>query len=87
MRQLPPVGRPLLHMMNRISPAWEVFFNDLTNVVHKLQSASGPTSDRPKTNVDVGTVYFDTTLGRPVFFRGWSETKTAIWVNADGTKV
>jgi hypothetical protein len=72
--------------MNKVSPTWEVFFNDLTNTVSTLRPVSGPTSDRPKTNIVVGAIYFDTTLGRPVFFRGWSETKTAMWVNADGTK-
>jgi len=46
------------------------------------ESLSGNTASRPSlTSADAGTVYFDTTLGKPIFYRGDG------WVDATGTVV
>lgn len=42
----------------------------------------GPSNYRPSTNVTIGTMYFDTTLNKPIWYKG-SNT----WVDATGTTV
>lgn len=42
---------------------------------------SGSTSNRPSTNLNVGLSYFDTTLGKPIWYDGTN------WVDATGTQV
>ena len=44
-------------------------------------AASGTTSNRP-VDVPVGTSYFDTTLGMPVYFK-----EEGVWVDSTGTTV
>lgn len=52
-----------------------------------LNSSSGPTSARPSmTEQDIGYLYFDTTLGKPTFFLGFSEAEE-VWVDASGTSL
>jgi hypothetical protein len=46
----------------------------------KTDSANGTTAQRP-TTVGVGSRYFDTTLGIPIWWKG------AVWVNASGATV
>lgn len=43
----------------------------------------GTTAARPKQNLTMGQTYFDTTLGKPI----WWRTDTAHWVDATGTNV
>lgn len=40
---------------------------------------AGATADRPASQLVVGQIYFDTTLGKPVWWSG------AVWVDASGT--
>ena len=42
---------------------------------------SGTTANRPSSNVDTGTMYFDTTIGKPVWYKGSG------WVDATGASV
>lgn len=42
---------------------------------------SGSTSSRPITNLYIGLLYFDTTLGKPIWYNGDN------WVDATGTIV
>jgi hypothetical protein len=52
------------------------------SVNHKIQTArSGTTASRP-TDYVVGESYFDTTLGKPIWFKA-----TGVWVDAMGTTV
>jgi hypothetical protein len=49
---------------------------------------SGPTANRPTTRLWVGRVYFDTTLGYPVWVQSVNaSTYVATWVNGAGTTV
>ena len=42
---------------------------------------SGSTLERPTSNIMVGKLYFDTTLGKPIWYNGNN------WVDATGTQV
>lgn len=57
---------------NYLSESWQVAF-DVQN--------SGVTGARPTKNLYTGKPYFDTTLGRPIWWNG------AAWIKADGTVV
>jgi hypothetical protein len=46
-----------------------------------LKPASGTTAQRPVSGLHPGKFYFDTTLGKPVFFKGPG------WVDATGASV
>ena len=50
------------------------------NTPIRIEQASGPTADRP-TNFKVGMSYFDTDLGKPIY---WNGTE---WVDSTGTAV
>jgi hypothetical protein len=43
---------------------------------------SGTTSERPTNNLFVGLQYFDTTLNKPVYYKGSNK-----WVDATGTEI
>lgn len=47
----------------------------------RLDLASGPTSSRPSVNLKAGQGYFDTTLGKPIWWKGSG------WVDATGVTV
>ena len=49
----------------------------ITNAINALRS-SGTTTNRPTKNLFVGRTYFDTTLGKPIWYDG------AGWVDATG---
>lgn len=42
-------------------------------------STSGTSANRPQKNMYIGKTYFDTTIGKPIWWDG------SIWVLADGT--
>ena len=43
---------------------------------------SGATADRPTTGMQVGQMYYDTTLNKPIWYKG-----SSVWVDATGTSV
>ena len=51
----------------------------LTRLEYGRTKSAGKTSDRKK-NIDIGTFFFDTTIGKPVW---WNGSK---WVDATGTQ-
>lgn len=53
----------------------------LWTLVH-TKNSSGTTSNRPSGNVPIGFEFFDTTLGKPVYFKS-----TGVWVDATGVAV
>lgn len=53
----------------------------LWTLVH-TKNSSGTTSNRPSGNVPIGFEFFDTTLGKPVYFKS-----TGVWVDAVGATV
>ncbi len=60
------------------APVWIQWFNALVNLINT--PPSGITSARPS-NVPVGYYYFDTTLEKPIWWKG------SVWVDATGATV
>jgi hypothetical protein len=63
-----------------VSSLWQRFFSDVFDAILALQS-SGATADRPTKGLYVGRPYFDTTLGKPIWYSGSG------WVDATGAAV
>lgn len=72
-------GLPTLPVDN--GAAWSGWFSTVQTIL-QATSSSGATSARPTTNLYVGQVYFDTTLGFPVWVK--STGSSPVWVNAQG---
>jgi hypothetical protein len=67
---------------NQILNVLRLYFNQLNNYTQATALPDyGTKANRPTVLLQVGQVYFDTTLGYPIW---WSGTK---WVNASGTAV
>jgi hypothetical protein len=59
-----------------------LYFNQIDNFTTAFGgSVAGTTAQRPGTGLYVGKMFFDTTLGYPVWWSG------AHWVNSSGTTV
>lgn len=57
---------------------WRNFLMAVYNICNAL-TMSGTTANRPTKMLWTGRMYFDTTLGLPIWY------KTASWVKADGS--
>jgi hypothetical protein len=67
---------------NQILNVLRLYFNQLNNYTQATATPDfGTTVNRPKSPLQTGQQYFDTTLGYPIW---WSGSK---WVNASGTGV
>ena len=71
---------------DQVLNALRLYFNQIDNFTQSSAiPASGPTSSRPlstvQTPLGIGQPFFDTTIGRPIW---WNGTK---WIKADGTVV
>lgn len=55
--------------------SWQSWYQQVYQNATPLQ---GPTAGRPTKNLNVGLRYFDTDLGKPVFYKGPG------WVDATG---
>ena len=67
---------------NQILNILRLYFNQLNNYTQATATPDyGTTVNRPVNKLQIGQMYFDTTLGYPVW---WSGAK---WVNASGTGV
>jgi hypothetical protein len=63
---------------------WVSFFTKAKNYISR-NSQSGPTSDRPTSNLEIGTRYYDTTLG---YLIAVHQVKPSIvWHNGAGAVV
>ena len=59
-----------------------LYFNTIDNAVAGLITpASGTTANRPTLQLQIGQMFFDTTLGIPIWYNG------TVWKNASGTTV
>lgn len=61
-----------------VRQGWATFFSAVFNLLVAL-TLSGSTTDRPIRFLWVGRPYFDTTVGRPIWYVGPG------WVYSDGT--
>ena len=67
---------------NQILNVLRLYFNQLNNFSQATATPdNGTTVNRPTIKLQIGQIYFDTTLNYPIW---WNGTK---WVNASGTAV
>ena len=67
---------------NRLLNQLRLYFNQLNNYTQATATPDyGTTVNRPVNKLQIGQMYFDTTLGYPVWYNGKN------WVNASGTVV
>lgn len=64
----------------QVSLGWATFFSNAFLILSAL-TQSGTTAKRPTSGLWTGRMYFDTTLGKPIWY------KTAGWVDATGAAV
>jgi hypothetical protein len=76
----PPIRAGIASKTGVMPNTWAEWFNQVYTIVFAVQQ-SGPTSQRPVDNLFTGRPYFDTTLGKPIWY------KTAGWVDATGGAV
>jgi hypothetical protein len=68
--------------VDQLNNALRLYFNQIDNFTQNVTiPASGITADRPTERLEVGQYYFDTTIGRPIYWNGTN------WINAAGTVV
>jgi hypothetical protein len=68
---------------DKLTPVWGSWVTRVHNAVSSLYQ-SGTTADRPTSLLWLGRVYFDTTLGYPVWVQS---VRPTVWVDAAGTPV
>ena len=64
------------------SNEWLAWFDQATIAINSIQK-SGTTADRPKNNLYIGQMYFDTTLGRPIWLQSYA-AGVATWAFSSG---
>jgi hypothetical protein len=68
--------------VDQLTNALRLYFNQIDNITQNIIiPQSGTTADRPTDRLQVGQYYFDTTIGRPIWYNGTD------WINAAGTVV
>ena len=78
--KLTPPGLLIADTNGTATRTWTLFAQQAAALLTGM-SGSGVTADRPTKGLWVGRPYFDTTLGKPVWYKG------AVWVDATGTTV
>lgn len=73
----PPNQIVLQDANNKVNDHWQEFFTFVFKAIQAIQ-ASGTTAQRPTKGLYIGRVYFDTTLGFPIWYNGSN------WVNSAG---
>jgi hypothetical protein len=68
--------------IDQLNNALRLYFNQIDNFTQNVTiPPSGVTASRPTERLEVGQYYFDTTIGRPIYWNGTN------WINAAGTVV
>ena len=68
--------------IDQLTNALRLYFNQIDNFTGFIaQPISGVTAERPAVQLHIGQMFFDTTLGIPIFWNG------TVWKNASGTTV
>ena len=62
---------------------WGQWLNRIQDICNSVQQ-SGVTADRPTSVLWIGRVYFDTTLGKPVWVKS---VRPTVWVDGTGAVV
>ena len=71
---------PMFNKDGSMSHDWLAWFTIASNILNAT-TLSGTTANRPTKFLYTGRFYFDTTLGKPIWY------KTAGWVDATGAGV
>jgi hypothetical protein len=68
--------------IDQLTNALRLYFNQIDNFTQNVTvPPSGTTANRPTERLQIGQYYFDTTIGRPIWYNGTN------WINAAGTVV
>jgi hypothetical protein len=68
--------------MDQLEKILGLYFNTVDNAIAGLIiPESGTTADRPTLQLQIGQMYYDTTLQIPIWYNG------TVWKNASGTAV
>ena len=68
--------------MDQLELILGLYFNQLDNAIASLiLPSTGTTSNRPTQKLQIGQMYYDTTLGIPIWYNG------TVWKNASGVTV
>jgi hypothetical protein len=68
--------------MDQLEKVLGLYFNTVDNAIAGLIiPESGTTANRPTLLLQIGQMYYDTTLGIPIWYNG------TVWKNASGTTV
>jgi hypothetical protein len=68
--------------IDQLNNALRLYFNQIDNFTQNVTvPPSGTTANRPTERLQIGEYYFDTTIGRPIWYNGTN------WINAAGTVV
>lgn len=73
-----PASTDLVDENKKPTMPWEAWFSRVHNIVVTAQQ-SGPTADRPTTNLWIGRQYYDQTLNKPVYV---SSVRPTVWRDA-----
>ena len=65
------------------TPGWKPFFSSVYQLLVAM-TQSGTTARRPTSFLWVGRMYFDSTLGKPIWLKSTGPT---VWVDATGAAV
>jgi hypothetical protein len=76
-----PSNSVLVDDTGNISAPWMAWVQRVHDLSLSLQR-SGTTANRPISNLWIGLVYFDTTLGKPVWLKS---VGPSVWVDGVGT--
>jgi hypothetical protein len=78
----PPIT-PIMGPNGQLPKEWMSVFQQISNAINPLYQY-GTTIQRPTTGVYLGQMFFDTTLGYPVFIKSLNPI---VWVNGAGATV
>jgi hypothetical protein len=68
--------------MDQLEQILGLYFNTLDNAIAGLiKPQAGTSSNRPTLQLQIGQQYYDTTLGKPIWYNG------TVWKDASGTTV
>jgi hypothetical protein len=83
-----PTSPQIVDLNRALLPVYQAYFASIGNWLGPV-GLSGPTSQRPVPSTQkfmyIGLMYFDTSLGLPVFVK--SLNPTVVWVNGAGVPV
>lgn len=76
----PPAQSELNDQNGKAKSVWSQWFSRIQTVLTSL-TGSGPTSNRPTSDLFIGQPFFDTTINKPIWWNG------SVWIDATGATV